>query len=241
MVYDWKTDVERWPRALPVFSYEPKTTALLIIDMQNFCANPKCGLGLVLKAKYPDMFKYYRERMNIVLENNIKLLTFFRQNKMRVVYLTMGPALPDGSDYFTPRRERDLELQQRSGVKTNFHQGTFEHSILPDLRPIEGELVINKTSMGAFNSTGIDFTLRKMKVESLVITGVVTNACVQTTAVDAADRWYKCILVEDACGSFSEEAHYAAVKNYARLCGMVKETNAVIDYLRGKLSKMTQI
>lgn len=231
----WMDGVDRWPRALPEFDFDPKTTALLIIDMQNFCARPDVGLGLVLKNRFPDMYDYFEQRTKLVLENNIRLLNFFRDNHLRVIFSTTGPELADGSDYFTARREKDRQMQLSSGVKTNFHKGTFEHQILQELTPIEGELVINKTSTGSFNSTGIDQTLRKLRVETLIGTGIATNACVEMTIRDAADRWYKCILAEDACGTFCEEAHIGTLRNFARLYGMVWSTDEIIDYLKHKL------
>ena len=57
------------------------------------------------------------------------------------------------------------------------------------------------------------------------------------TIRDAADRWYKCVMVEDACGTFSEESHIATLRNFARLYGMVWSTDEVIEYLSGKLKK----
>ncbi len=237
MDLDWMKDVDRWPRALPEFDFDPETTALLIVDMQNFCARADMGLGSVLRDRFPDMYEYFVERSKLVLENNIRLLKFFRENHLRVIFSTTGPELADGADYFTARREKDRQMQLRSGVKTNFHKGTYEHDIVKELTPIEGELVINKTSTGSFNSTGIDQTLRKLHVETIIGTGVATNACVEMTIRDAADRWYKCVMVEDACGTFSEESHIATLRNFARLYGMVWSTDEVIEYLSGKLKK----
>ena len=234
---EWMEGVERWPRALPEFDFEPESTALLIVDMQNFCARSDMGLGQVLKDRFPDMYEYFENRIKIVMENNIRLLNFFRENGLRVIFSTTGPELADGSDYFTPRREKDRQLRKTSGVKTNFHKGTYEHEIVKELTPIEGEVVINKTSTGSFNSTGIDQTLRKLRVETLIGTGVATNACVEMTIRDAADRWYKCIMAEDACGTFCEEAHIGTLRNFARLYGMVWSTDEIIDYLGKKLHK----
>lgn len=230
----WYKDVERWPRALPEFQIDKNSTALLIVDMQYYSASKEHGLAKRLKKDYPDMYEYYYTRIdNVVLPNQVKLLSYFRNNGLRVVYLRMGPLLPDGSDFYTPRRENDRLQQLKTGIVTNFYKGTFEHNILAELKPLESELIIDKTSVSAFNSTGIDNILRKMRIDSLVVVGVATNACVLTTAIDAADRWYKCIVVEDGCASFDEEAHHMALKNFARLFGMVKSTEEVINMLEG--------
>lgn len=235
MVPAWMEGVERWPRALPQFEFEPGATALMIVDMQNFCARSDCGLGPVLQRKFPDLYEYYCKRLELVMDNTLKLLNFFRGHGMRVIFTTTGPMLEDASDYFTPRRERDRQAQLESGMKTNFHQGTWEAELREEFVPIPGrELVLHKTSTGLFNSTGADQILRRMGIDTLVVTGVATNACVETTARDAADRWYKVVMAEDAQGSFSEEAHAAALRNFARLYGMVWSTDEILAYLTGQ-------
>ena len=99
------------------------------------------------------------------------------------------------------------------------------------VKPNPGELVINKNSNGAFNSTPIDQILRNMGIDTLVIAGVVTNACVETTARDAADRGYNCILVEDGCASYEEISHEMTLRSFARLFGKVMNTDDVISLL----------
>lgn len=235
MELEWMKDIERWPRALPNFEFEPESTALMIVDMQNFCAGTECGLGPVLKESFPDMYDYYEKRLDLVIRNSLKLLNFFRRKEMRVIFTTTGPILEDASDYFTPRRASDRKMQLDTGKRTNFYEGTWEQALRDEFAPIKGkELVIHKTSTGVFNTTGIDQILRRMGIETLVVTGVATNACVEMTARDAADRWYKVVMAEDAQGTFSEEAHISTLRNFARLYGMVWSTDKIIEYLEGK-------
>jgi len=116
-------------------------------------------------------------------------------------------------------------------------QGAPEHEILDELRPLPHELVINKTTAGAFNSTGIDRILRTLEVEQLVITGVSTNSCVETTARDAADRGYECVLVDDACGAARVELHDATLVSFRRLFGRVIPADEVISELGAGLAR----
>ena len=150
---------------------------------------------------------------------------------MKIVYLTVGPVLPDGSD------ELFLRKLRKEGARKAllFPQGTFEHGILEEVKPKAGELVINKTSSGAFNSTAIDQTLRNTGIDSLVITGVATHACVETTARDAADRGYNCVLVDDACAAFTEDYHYATLRVFSMHFGKVQTTKEIITYLKERL------
>ncbi len=232
MAGNWRDGVEDWPRALPEFNINPDTTALIIVDVQNYDSKRGYGLANVTKEKYPEMYNYFYDRVDeLVLPNCKRLLDYFREHNYRVLYLTIGPELADGSDYFTPRRAKDQRQQKKTGKRTLFYKGTFEHTVVDELQPRENELVINKTTASAFNSTGIDGTLRKMGIESIVFAGVLTNSCVLATAMDAADRWYKCIIAEDATATFTEEAHLSSIRNFARLYGLVMETDQVIARL----------
>lgn len=232
----WRNGLENWPRALVELEIDLLSTALMIVDMQYYVTSPDYGLGKALNDKLPKMAAYYFPRLNdIVIPNNRKLLNFFRENGLKVVHITVGAELPDASDYYLPRRKKDIELQQRTGYFTTPIKGSKNHKIIKPLEPVKGELVINKTSASAFNSTGIDIILRKMRINSLIITGVATNACVETTARDAADRWYNTILVEDACATFDPLDHDATLRSFARIFGMVKTTAEVIDDLKSKL------
>jgi nicotinamidase-related amidase len=91
--------------------------------------------------------------------------------------------------------------------------------------------VLNKTTMSAFHSSGFERLVRVWGVEQLVFTGVSTNSCVEGTARDAADRGFRCLLVEDGCGAASEELHHAACRNFQRLLGRVATSERVIAEL----------
>jgi biuret amidohydrolase len=105
------------------------------------------GLGLTLQAEYPEVASYYFKRLKeIVIPNHIRLIKFFRHHKLKVIYLTVGPVLPDGSDELLLTKLRKKAVRK----SLRFHQGTFEHGILEEIKPQAGELVINKTSSDAF-------------------------------------------------------------------------------------------
>lgn len=229
----WDDGLERWPGGLPQFEITSENKfALLNIDMQHVCAHREFGQGKILKAKFPEMWATYFDRLdNIVIPNQRKLLSTFRQKGWRIIYTTVGPELSDGSDMFVRRRKRDLERIETTNSPHYFYRGTFEHSILECVKPCPGELIVNKNSSGAFNSTALDKYLHNMGIDSLVIVGVVTNACVETTARDAADRGYNCILVDDGCASYEEISHNMSLRSFARLFGKVMSTDNIISLL----------
>ena len=96
-------------------------------------------------------------------------------------------------------------------------------------------MVFDKNTSSVFNSTNIDQILRNMGIESLVITGGTTNSCVETTARDAYDLGYDCILVDDGCLARSQDRHDMTMWTFASIFGKVMDTTEVIGYLRDTL------
>jgi nicotinamidase-related amidase len=210
---------------LPDFRLEPARTALLVIDLQYASGSRSEGLGRLLAEQGRAESGAYRfDRIERVVVPNVqRLLGFFRRHGLRVVYLTVGSEQPDYSDL--PPHMRDFAMA------LNNTRGNREHEILDELRPEPGETVMNKTTAGAFNSTGIDALLRTLGAEYLVLTGISTNSCVETTARDAADRGYRCVLVDDGCGAGREEFHRATLASFRRLFGRVSTTDQVLREL----------
>lgn len=228
----WRSGLEKLPALVPDFELEPDKTALLIIDMQNRAVNPEQyeGLARILLDGYPEAAAYYLDRLRTtVVPNNVRLLEHFRRRGIRVIFATVGPHLADGSDFISPFQIGYDEIRARSGIRSLFPVGSDEHRIIDELAPAENELVINKTTSGAFNSTGIDVTLRHLGIDTLVCTGLVTDACVMTTACDASDRGYKAVMVDDACAALEEQMHDAALRCFAVFAGVVKTTDEALE------------
>jgi nicotinamidase-related amidase len=108
-------------------------------------------------------------------------------------------------------------------------------SELPDysdlLAPEPHEARLNKTTMSAFHSSGFERLVRTWGVDQLLFTGVSTSSCVEGTARDAADRGFRCLLVEDGCGAASPALHDAACHNFQRLLGRVDSSDRVLAEL----------
>jgi nicotinamidase-related amidase len=209
----------------PGFALEPGRVALVVVDMQYASASRQEGLGRLLKARGQEDTGAARfDRIEQVVVPTIqRLLDFFRAHGLRVVYLTVGAELPDFSDLLPHMRGFAEAIGNTDGRP--------EHEILAALAPAAGEPVINKTTMSAFHSSGFERLLRAWGVEQLVFTGVSTNSCVEGTARDAADRGYRCLLVEDGCGAASARLHDASCENFQRLLGRVASADAVLGEL----------
>jgi nicotinamidase-related amidase len=227
----WRQEAEALPNFSPAnFEVDADTTALLLIDLQYLDAHPNYGLGAHLKRDFPDIWEYYFARLReMVIPNCQALLNMFRAANMRVVHLTIGPVLEDGMDMVALRRPTTAP-----GLRPMLHYaGTFEHGILAEVAPVAGELVINKTSRSAFNSTSIERVLRNMGVRTLIVAGVTTSSCVDTTARDAADRGFQTVVVEDATAELDRPSHEAALRQFAVRWGRVWTTAETTDALRG--------
>jgi len=230
----WRNDLARWPAFAPTFRIDPRRTALVIVDMQNGYVRPLSGLGRYLQEQFPDLAAYYLTRQaTVVIPNIARLLQSFRHHGLTVVYVTFGAHRSDALDWLPSRRRVEDQVRKETSHATAvLVVGTAEHAIVEELAPLPGEPVINKVTRGAFNSTGIDQMLRNMGVQQLITVGCITNVCVETTARDAVDRGYDCVLVEDATASFNPAFHEASLRAFAATFGMVRTTGEVLADLK---------
>ena len=210
---------------MPERPVQPRRAALVIIDMQYATGSRVGGLGRKLKADGSTVGDYRFDRIEqSVLPCTLRLRAFFTQLKLPVLHVTLGAANPDGSD--APIHLRKLLVEFNNFV------GSREHEILDELKPLPGEHVLRKTTIGAFASTNIDSLLRALGAEQLYLAGVSTNMCVETTAREAADRGYLVTLVEDACGTTHEDLHHVTMRNFQRLFGRVRSTDEALVELQ---------
>jgi nicotinamidase-related amidase len=229
---DSPTTLPGWPFPWPAFDVDWQRAALLVVDMQNYGCNAEAGLGAMLSLHQPETAGYYLSRLTeTVLPNAERLVAVFRRSGRQVVYTRHGPLLADGRDMIARRRRRDVEALAATDAPALWHRGTFEHEVVARLEPAADELVVDKNTSSAFNSTGIEWLLRNMGVDALVVAGMATDMCVETTARDAADRGFDVIVVEDATAAFSEWHHRAALSGIARVFGQVWSTDEVVQAL----------
>lgn len=206
-------------------SVNANDTALLIIDMQNATGNRHMGLGKILAEQGTfDDAAYRFDRIDEILIPNIsRLADAFRSVGAKVVYITYGANMPDASD--VPAHIAGIVMA------TNNIAGQEEHEIVTALTPKPNELVVNKTTQGAFRSTGIDSHLKAMGVKSVVCVGVSTNNCVAMTAMEACDAQYSVVMVSDGTGTDSPAMQDATLTMLQRLWSRVMTTDEVIAEL----------
>ena len=199
--------------------------ALVMIDMQYATGSRQGALARKLQAEGSRVGDYRFARIEQqVLPNTLRLRTHFSQLGRPVLHVTIGAAHAGALD--APLHMRRLFNEFQNFV------GSREHEILDELKPLPGEHVLRKTTIGAFASTNIDSLLRALGCEQLYLTGVSTNMCVETTAREAADRGYGVTLVEDACGTTHEDLHQVTMRNFQRLFGRVRSCDESLAELQ---------
>jgi nicotinamidase-related amidase len=105
--------------------------------------------------------------------------------------------------------------------------------VVAEVAPRAGELIVDKSGYGAFHGTDLDGRLRSLGVRSLVITGTVTQICVEETAREAFHHGYATTIVADAVSSFAPDLHAATLRNFAMKFGWVADADKVIAALPG--------
>ncbi len=103
--------------------------------------------------------------------------------------------------------------------------------IVAELAPEPGDYRIEKYGYGAFHGTGLDGLLRHLGVQSLVVTGTVTQICVEETAREAFHYGYRTTLVSDAVSSYAPDLHAAVLKNFAMKFGWVANSDTVLSWI----------
>lgn len=217
-----------WCMPWPAFEVDWSRAGLLVVDYQNYGTNSECGVAQMLIEKFPEIAEYYVPRIAETVANAKRLLEAFRRAGREVVYTRHGALLSNGRDMIARRRLRDSDSIELTDRPTLWSKGSFEHEVISPLAPLDDELVIDKNASSPFNGTGIDQLLRNLELETLIVVGMATDMCVETTARDAADRGYNVIVVEDATATFFPEHHRAALSALARVYTQVWDTDQVL-------------
>jgi biuret amidohydrolase len=209
-------------------SLAPDRTALLVIDVQRYFIHPEYPFGKWVAGMVPGgIDAYYQRVRDLVIPNIQRLLEGARQRGLLIVFTEAGSLRPDGADL--PGWMRRHIAMSGAAVYPPFSDPScrVDDSVAP--RP--GELILQKTTSGPLNSPKLDQTLRVLGIDTVIVTGVVTDVCVAQTAREFGDRDFNAIVVEDACASTDEARHKAALETIAITFGFVESTEQVLARL----------
>lgn len=191
----------------------PSQSALLFVDVQNFCAHRQGGSyrGLAeteFDARYGWFFAELERR---VVPNMRALQAACRSAGVEVLYTTIESLTRDGRD-----RSLDYKI-----TGFNVPRGAWDGKVIDELRPGDDEIVLPKSSSSVFVSTNIDYLLRNLGVRQLAIAGLVTDQCVESAIRDACDLGYLVTQVTDACLTYSRERHDNSLRAIGGYCRQV--------------------
>jgi len=211
-------------------SITPERTAVVLVDMQNAFASPGGMLDLAGIDVGPAVAAVANARL---------LVDAARATHIPVIYLVMGYA-PDqsnaGGEYSpNPRKELALCLmRERPELKGKLlTYGTWDFQIVDALTPHPGELVITKPRYSGFVGTTLDAELRSRGIRTLLMAGIASNVCVESTLRDAYFREYWPVMIEDATmPAGSPEIQRATVHNVTTFFGWVSTAREVAGALR---------
>ncbi|ADJ62924.1 cysteine hydrolase [Herbaspirillum seropedicae] len=196
------------------YQFHPRSTALVVIDMQRDFVE-EGGFGSALGNDV--------RPLGAIVPTVAALLALARQTQMLVVH-TRESHLPDLSDCPRTKRLRGnptLGIGDVGPMGRILVRGEPGNQILPQLTPMAGEIVIDKPGKGAFYATDLHAQLQERGITHLLVAGVTTEVCVQTSMREANDRGYECLVVEDACASYFPAFHRATLDMLTAQGGIV--------------------
>ena len=179
---------------------EPERTALLIVDMQHvFISRPaKAPETPAEKRRAERWEQFYRAIDETVLPNNVRLLEFFREHGLEVCFAKIQGRKKNGKD-------RSLDQKATGYNELLLPPGDPSAEIVPELAPGDDEIVVQKTTDSALTGTPLRLMLSNMGIDTVVVTGVLTDQCVSGTVRSLADESFRVWLIEDACRASTEE------------------------------------
>jgi nicotinamidase-related amidase len=209
------------------FTFDPTTTALVIIDMQRDFVEPG-GFGEALGNDVS------------ILRTTIgpikKVLEACRKLGMMIVHTREGHRtdLTDCPPSKLVRGKPKRKIGDGGSMGRLLVRGEAGHDIIPELYPKAGEIVIDKPGKGAFYATDFEAILRNKGIKSLIVCGVTTEVCVNTTVREANDRGFNCLVPDDCVGSYFpdfQKAALAMIKAQGGIFGWVSDSKKVLKAL----------
>ncbi len=207
---------------------EPGKMALVIIDMQR---------DFLELGGFGDALGNNVQLLQAIVPTVKGLLDIWRSLSLPIIY-TIECHKPDLSDCPPAKLNRSksgLKIGDEGPMGRILIYGEAGNDIIPELAPKEEEIVILKPGKGAFTRTDLETILQERGITHLVITGVTTEVCVQTTMREANDRGYECLLVEDGTESYFPEfkqATIAMVQAQGGIIGWTTSAKSIISAMQ---------
>ena len=205
-------------RDVPLIS---ENSALLFVDVQNFSANRQ---GAEFKdlpdAEFTGKYGWYFDMLNVTVIPNMQRIQHAARNAgVEVMYTTIESLTSDGRD-----RSLDYKI-----TGFNVPKGSWDGKVIDQISPEKDEIVLPKSSSSVFVSTHIDYVLRNLGVKQLVISGLITDQCVESAVRDACDLGYLVTQVTDACLTYNQARHDNSIYTIRGYCRQVTTQELVAE------------
>ena len=204
--------------------------ALLIVDMQNDFVRKGAPMEV------PDA--------RVTIPQHQELLAFCREFGIPIIYtkFVAGPKRTLMWEW-SPQLEPPIWACQRA-YRRLYHDVGKEldcADIIDEIYPAPNDYLVEKYGYGAFSNTNLEDILRSLHVESLVVTGTVTQICVEETAREAFHHGYRTTIVSDAVSSYLPDLHASTLKNFALKFGWVSPTAEVLQALAARYTPVAPL
>ncbi len=223
-------------KEFPEIKLDPKKTALLIVDMQNEFIARDSGEALTFKenGEWERWIPFHDRLDEIAVPNTVKLLNYFRENSMEVTYGRIACLKPNGED-----RSPVQKSVGWNGMLIPIN--SYGAQMVAELAPMPGEIVVNKTTDSVTTGTNYLQLIRYMGIETVVVTGIVTDQCVASTVRGLADDGLQVICVEDCCAAPDIALHDAELKIMNNIYCNVLSTDETIEIIEKNKEKSEEL
>jgi len=200
---------------------DPKNAALIVVDMQNDYISPKGSAG----NRGEDC-----SAAIAMVPNMVRLIDEARRIGLTIVYIrTIHSEWTDTPSWI-------FRTSQKSGLST-CREGSWGAEFYEGIEPLASERVVIKHRYSGFINTDLNTVLKARNVQSVLVGGVATNVCVETTARDAYMFDYYVTMIEDCSAAYDAKLHMGTLENMRRHFGLVASSNEIIDSWKGLAPK----
>ena len=206
--------------------------AILVIDVQRYYTESTSPLVTFTEALYPGGTDYLRQRLDaVVIPNIARILSAARLSSVPIIFARLCGTQDDRSDL----HRNFQEFNQLAYAQAGMHVYPLATEILADvdlrIAPVQCDVVINKTGYSAFHETGLHQLLQSKGIDRLVVTGLTTSQCVNSSARAASDFGYTTFMVEDAQADYELRDHQAALFASEPITGPGISTSKVLELM----------
>ncbi len=193
---------------------EQKNTTVIVVDVQNDYCHPN---GAIAKSG-SDV-----SAVKKIMPSLQNLLDAAREHSVPIIFLQTNHDKSTDSEVWLSRFP--------DGVNPICQTGSWGAEFY-EVAPKSNDIIVKKHRYSGFVHTNLESILRTLKIETLILTGVSTNLCVESTARDGFMLDYRIVLLKDACAAFSQEEHDMTLKTVDTYFGMAADTEQVVSFWR---------